>query len=106
MEMMKAGVEIAEPIRYWQKRSGRSPEHLARSCRTFFFCTPTDILNHRRIERAKMLLGSTDEKVIFIGYDCGFRNLANFYRNFSARTGMSPRTWRLHGSATVPVGGK
>jgi AraC-like DNA-binding protein len=103
MEMMNAGEEIAEPIRYWQKRSGRSPEHLARSCRTFFLCTPTDILNHRRIERAKMLLGSTEEKVISIGLACGFWNLANFYRNFAARTGMTPKEWRQRGAATVPL---
>ncbi len=104
-EMSDAGEEIAEPIGFWQKRSGRSPEHLARSCRTFYDSTPTDILNHHRIERAKMLLGSTDEKVISIGFDCGFGNLANFYRNFSARTGMTPKAWRRRGGAAVLLGG-
>ncbi len=103
-KLSEAGEEIAEPIGFWQKRSGRSPEHLARSCRAFYDSTPTDILNHHRIERAKMLLGSTDEKVISIGFDCGFGNLANFYRNFSARTGMTPKAWRRRGGAAVPLG--
>lgn len=103
-EMSLAGEEIAEPISYWQKRSGRSPEHLARSCRAFYESTPTDILNQHRIERAKMLLGSTDEKVISIGFACGFGNLANFYRNFTTRTGMTPKGWRQRGGATVPLG--
>lgn len=103
-EMRSAGEEIAEPIGFWQKRSGRSPEHLARSCRTFYDSTPTDILNHHRIERAKMLLGSTDEKVISIGFACGFGNLANFYRNFTTRTGMTPKAWRQRGGAAVPLG--
>lgn len=102
-EMAGAGEEIAEPIGFWQKRSGRSPEHLARSCRTFYGSTPTDILNHHRIERAKMLLGSTDEKVISVGFACGFGNLANFYRNFTSRTGMTPKAWRQRGGAAVPL---
>ena len=104
-EMTEAGEQIAEPIAHWQKRSGRSPEHLARSCRAFYGSTPTDILNHHRIERAKLLLGATDEKVISIGFACGFGNLANFYRNFTARTGMTPKAWRQRGSAAVPLGG-
>lgn len=103
-EMSGAGEEIAEPIGFWQKRSGRSPEHLARSCRTFYECTPTDILNHHRIERAKMLLGATDEKVISVAFACGFGNLANFYRNFNSRTGMTPKAWRGRGGAAVPLG--
>ena len=103
MHLMNAGEAIAQPIQYWQKRSARSPEHLARSCRAFYNCTPTDILNHARIERAKLLLGSTDEKVISVGLACGFGNLANFYRNFAARTGMTPKAWRQRGAATVPL---
>ncbi len=103
-EMACASEEIAEPIGFWQKRSGRSPEHLARSCRAFYNCTPTGILNQHRIERAKMLLGSTDEKVISIAFACGFTNLANFYRNFNSRTGMTPKSWRQRGGAAVPLG--
>lgn len=103
-EMSEAGEGIAEPITHWQRRSGRSPEHLARSCRAHYGSTPTDILNHHRIERAKFLLGSTDEKVISIGFACGFGNLANFYRNFTTRTGMTPKRWRQRGSAAVPLG--
>ncbi len=102
-EMQEAGEALAEPIAYWQKRSGCSPEHLARSCRRYFKCTPTDLLNRLRIERAKLLLRSTNEKVISICYACGFGNLANFYRNFSAQTGMTPKTWRKRVSATVPL---
>lgn len=101
--MMNAHEAIAEPFACWQKRSGCSPEHLARSCRAFYQCTPTDLLNHARIERAKALLDSTDDKVISIGFACGFGNLSNFYRNFHARTGMTPKMWRRQGSATVPI---
>lgn len=98
-----AGEAVAEPLSAWQARSGRSPEHLARSCRAFYGCTPTDLLNQARIERAKLLLGSTDEKVISVALSSGFGNLANFYRNFTGRTGMTPKAWRRQGSPTVPL---
>lgn len=104
MEMRETGDGISEPITYWQKRSRRSPEHLARTCRMFYQSTPTDLLNHLRIERAKRLLEATDGKVISIAFACGFGNLANFYRNFAARTGMTPKAWRRRGAATVPLG--
>lgn len=103
-ELLDAGETVSESLAFWQKRSGRSPEHLARSCRAFYHCTPTDIVNQARIERAKTLLSSTDDKVILIGFACGFGNLANFYRNFLARSGMTPKAWRRQGSATVPLG--
>ena len=50
-----------------------------------------------------MLLDSTAEKVITIGFACGVANLANFYRNFAARTGMTPKAWRQRGAATFPL---
>ena len=103
--LLDAQEGIAESLGVWQKRSGRSPEHLARSCRAFYQCTPTDLINHARIERAKSLLSSTDEKIIAIGFACGFGNLANFYRNFAARAGMTPKAWRQQGPATIPLGG-
>jgi len=109
IEVMDACAELAEPVSYWQKLSGFSPEHLSRSCRMFYQSTPTEILNDLRIDRAKALLSSTDGKVISIAYACGFGNFANFYRNFGARTGVTPQTWRRRGSATVPLqhpGGK
>jgi AraC family cel operon transcriptional repressor len=101
--LREAGEAVSEPLTAWQGRSGRSPEHLARSCRIFYGGTPTDLLNRARIERAKFLLGSTDEKVIAIALACGFGNLANFYRNFAKHTGMTPKAWRHRGSPTVPL---
>lgn len=95
---------LCEPLEYWQKQCGRSPEHLARSCRTFFGLTPTDLLNRARIERAKTLLSSTDDKVVSVGFACGFGNLSNFYRNFQTHTGMTPTAWRRRQSAAIPPG--
>lgn len=100
--LLESGSKVAEPIHYWQQRSGRSSEHLARSCRTYYGMTPTDLINQARIARAKTLLRTTDEKVISIAFSSGFNNLANFYRHFNHFAGMSPTRWRRLASASVP----
>ncbi|MBO6725068.1 MAG: helix-turn-helix domain-containing protein [Rhizobiaceae bacterium] len=44
--------------------------------------------------RARMLLRGTDEKVISIAYDCGFRSLSSFYDAFQLYVGISPAEYR------------
>lgn len=102
-EMAERAETLVEPLGYWQKRSGRSPEHLARSCRRYYGITFSELLNRARIERAKFLLRHTDEKVTTIAFDCGYGNLANFHRVFARLTGRTPNAWRRLGRATVPL---
>jgi AraC family cel operon transcriptional repressor len=93
---------LGEPIGFWQRRSGRSPEHLARCCRRFHGVTLSEVINRARIERARHLLRTTDEKVIAIAFDCGFTSLTHFHRVFARLTGHTPLAWREAGSAVVP----
>jgi AraC family transcriptional regulator, dual regulator of chb operon len=102
-ELAERAEALVEPVGYWQKRSGRSPEHLARSCRRYYGITFSELLNRARIERAKFLLRNTDEKVTTIAFDCGYGNLANFHRVFARLTGRTPNAWRRLGRATVPL---
>lgn len=102
-EVFALSERLEEPIGCWQKRCGRSPEHLARSCRAHYGLTPGELLNRARIERAKLLLRTTDEKVITVAFSCGFSNLANFHRHFLRATGTTPRLWRNVAATTVPL---
>ena len=102
-ELAENPIALVEPISYWQKRGGRSPEHLARSCRRYYGITFSELINRARIEHAKFLLRSTDEKVTTIAFDCGFGNLANFHRVFARLTGRTPSGWRRIGRAAVPT---
>jgi len=102
-EISASAERLAEPIGYWQRRSGRSPEHLARSCRRYYGLTPGEVLNRARVERVKLLLRTTDAKVITIALDCGFPNLSNFHRHFLRGTGTTPALWRRSATATVPI---
>jgi AraC family transcriptional regulator, dual regulator of chb operon len=94
---------LGEPIDFWQKRSGRSPEHLARSCRRYYGITFSELINQARVARALHLLRTTDAKVITIAFECGFGNLANFHRVFARQTGRTPSRWRSESYAAVPI---
>lgn len=95
---------IAKPLAYWQSRSGRSPEHLARSCRRFFGKSLTGLLNHARVEWVKSQLRRGDGKIVALAFDAGYQNLGYFYRVFRRLEGCAPRAWlKIQArAATVP----
>jgi AraC family cel operon transcriptional repressor len=76
------------------QHAGVSAEHLARTVRKHLGVTPTELLNHRRLERAALLLSHTDSPVLTIALDLGFGSASVFSRAFRARHGLAPRAWR------------
>ena len=93
-----------QPVSHWQRRSGRSPEHLARCCRKYLGCTLTDIVNRARLNRVKAELRGGGGKVATMALEAGFHNLGHFYRTFRRMEGCSPKRWSAaHGAAaTIP----
>jgi len=61
-------------------------EHLGR--------TPGQELQRVRIERAKMLLAKTDQKVESVAHDSGYRSINSFCVAFKRATGMSAKIYR------------
>jgi len=53
--------------------------------------SPTDYLIQLRLSKAVELLESTDQKIIEIASECGFRNLSNFNRLFKQHVGKLPK---------------
>lgn len=51
-------------------------------------------LTRTRLSHALMLLSDTDEKILTIALDSGFRSLSSFYEAFSAAKGISPGRYR------------
>ena len=69
--------------------------HLSKSCFMHRFSAALGIgaieyLNRIRVRKACELLLSSDGSVSEIAFDCGFRNLSNFNRQFRSITGCSP----------------
>ena len=48
-------------------------------------------LNEYRIDMACELLQKKEKSITEIAYECGFNNIANFYRQFKKATGKTPR---------------
>jgi AraC family cel operon transcriptional repressor len=79
------------------KLSGKSPEHLSRSCKKYLNKTPSKLVNDIRLEHSAKLLTTTNIPIIDISSDCGFESLSYFYRRFREHYGLSPRKFRKRG---------
>lgn len=53
-----------------------------------------DFVNQRRIEKAKELLKTTDEKAFEVAQLCGFNSSASFSQTFKSVTGATPNDYR------------
>jgi AraC family transcriptional regulator, dual regulator of chb operon len=93
----------AQPLSFWQKRSGCTPEHVARACRRHLGMVPTELLNRARVEHVKARLLRGDDKIAFLAGEAGFENLGYFYRVFRRYTGTTPGAWLAAHQATAVV---
>lgn len=53
-----------------------------------------EYVNQVRARAAVKLLGSTEKTIAEIAYECGFRNLSNFNRQFKSIAGVTPSEYR------------
>ncbi|SDN97835.1 AraC-type DNA-binding protein [Klenkia soli] len=74
-----------------------SPAHFARTFRQVFGESPHRYLQRRRVERAMVLLRSTELSVTDVCLAVGFTSLGTFSRTFSAVVGESPSRHRARG---------
>jgi AraC family transcriptional regulator len=79
--------------------SGLSSSYFAQVFKQTMGVAPHQWLMRRRIEGAKIMLGSTDLSSVHISGACGFSDPSHFARVFMRLEGCSPREWRrLHRS--------
>lgn len=71
-----------------------SPSSLHRLFRLQTGMTTSDYVSQLRVGNACALLVNTDKPVALIADDVGYRNLANFNRQFKALKGKTPREFR------------
>ena len=53
--------------------------------------TPKRWINERRLERAKQLIGTTDNTITEVAYLCGFESLSHFIKLFREKYGSTPK---------------
>lgn len=74
---------------------GLSASHFARAFRTATGFSPHQYLIGLRLQRAKVLLESTELPVIEVAMTCGFEQPSHFATTFRKHVGVSPRAWRV-----------
>jgi AraC family transcriptional regulator, dual regulator of chb operon len=75
--------------------AGRSREHAARALHLHFKITPTECVLRARMKYAARQLEMSTRPILDISLDCGFRDLAHFYKVFRHHYGSTPRAYRL-----------
>ena len=74
--------------------SGCSPRHFSRLFRERFGVSPRDKQIEFRLLKAQQLLATTNDKIIHVAIDSGFRNLGLFNALFKRHLGLTPSEWR------------
>lgn len=73
---------------------GRSPRHFARLFRAATGLSPHQYVIRRRVERARLLLATTDLPVARIALDVGFAHQSHLAAHFRRLVGVSPGRYR------------
>lgn len=74
--------------------TGYCADHFARLFKQAYSQSPHQYVLSRRIERAKVLLRSSDLPIAAIALDCGFANQGHLTTAVKRRTGMTPGAYR------------
>lgn len=85
------------------KLAGRTPEHTARTLLKSTGMTPSEVVNHFRLDYAAAQLCTTGKSITEIADECGFGSLSYFSQRFRERFKVSPRRYRLEQLRTVPA---
>lgn len=74
--------------------TNRSPTTFKRDFSKLFDESPHRWIVSRRLERANVLLTTTDKTISEIGADCGFESSSHFIKLFHERYGQTPNVYR------------
>jgi AraC-like DNA-binding protein len=78
--------EVAQALGYSERSLRRQLERAGTSYRK--------LIDQARAQRARVLLGSTDQPIQTIAFDLGFDTASNFARSFKRWTGVTPKAFR------------
>lgn len=71
-----------------------SPAHFCRAFKKSVLVTPHEFVVRRRIERAEMLMLTTETPLSEIAVSCGLADQAHFCKTFRRLRGKTPAAWR------------
>lgn len=71
-----------------------SPTHFRRTFKTIMGTSPLSFLNSTRIDEACKRLKSSDDTILSVAENVGFRSISAFNRQFIKLLGTTPKEWR------------
>lgn len=80
---------------------GYNQSYLCRKFKEYTGFTVTNYVNLLRLEKAQVLLATTDKPISVISYRSGFNDLVYFSHCFKKQFGVSPSTFRKENSAPL-----
>ncbi len=95
MNYIDAHLDSAIELDCLAAEAGMSKAYLIRLFRQSFDMTPLAYVNKRRMEKAQLLLITTDMPVKEIAYTLGFADCSYFNRLFKKQTGRTPQSYRV-----------
>jgi len=79
-----------------------SKSHFSRAFKQSVGTSPIAYVSARRIERAKLMMISTRERLSDIALACGFADQSHLNRYFRRIVGITPGVWRRHRATPNP----
>jgi AraC family transcriptional regulator len=76
-----------------------SKSHFSRAFKRSLGSSPMAYVSTRRVERAKLMMACTRERLSDIALACGFADQSHLNRCFRRIVGISPGVWRRHMAA-------
>lgn len=81
-------------IRDLADRAGLNEQYFCRLFRRVIRMSPMEYTNSYRMKKASALLEQTELSVTEVAYECGFRDMGGFIREFKKMTGTTPLQYR------------
>ncbi len=92
--MMEANFTYKLSLEEFARICGRSLSIFKRDFKEIYDCSPGRWLTHKRLERARYLLETTDHSINELLFDCGFENASHFTRVFKVKFGSTPTEYK------------
>jgi AraC family transcriptional regulator len=93
-EFIEANLALPITLHDIALHAGLSRMHFASLFKISTGMSPHTYLLHRRVQRAKCLLASTNQPVLDIAVDVGFHSQSHFANVFRKMMGATPSSWR------------
>jgi len=94
-EVMEANYYYDLKISEFAEIANRSTSTFRRDFEEHYGTTPGKWLTNKRLEKAKLLLISSEKTIGDINFECGFKNTSHFSRIFKDKFNASPTEYRL-----------